>query len=176
MGTSLPPNSLAVLFRNNHFLTLYKYNYDNEPVSVAKRLSHFIGFEDNIPPEFELVTLVTDEGYLQNDRIVWETLGNMEGDSVFLDAIFRLHTSSKHDLSGLVSPPPSVVPPQEDADLAYALTLQEEEEQRRRQLEQEQLEQEQLEQEQLHREQLQREQLQREQIQDQKEEGKCIIN
>ena len=34
--------------------------------------------------------LVTDQGFLTEDRVIWESLSNVEGDSYFVDAEFRL--------------------------------------------------------------------------------------
>jgi hypothetical protein len=61
----IPVNSLSVYFRNNHFSTIYK----NE--------------------NRQLFTLVTDQGYLENLNVVWETLDNIEGDSVYLTSTFN---------------------------------------------------------------------------------------
>nr|XP_002126602.3 ubiquitin carboxyl-terminal hydrolase MINDY-2 [Ciona intestinalis] len=58
-----PNHRVAVLFRNNHFLTLYK-------------------------KENELFTLVTDQGFLMKPNIVWETLSSVQGDTSFTDANF----------------------------------------------------------------------------------------
>lgn len=33
--------------------------------------------------------MVTDQGFLKETRVVWETLNNIEGDSHFVDADFR---------------------------------------------------------------------------------------
>ncbi|KAJ3123721.1 Ubiquitin carboxyl-terminal hydrolase MINDY-1 [Nowakowskiella sp. JEL0407] len=62
---TLPPHSLSVLFRNNHFSVVFKKG-DNE-----------------------LYTLVTDHGFLNSSQIVWESLQNIENDSYFLDGLFR---------------------------------------------------------------------------------------
>ena len=62
---TIPPDSLAVFFRNNHFLTLFKRG------------------------DRELYTLVTDQGYAGQETIVWETLNNVEGDSAFVDSHFK---------------------------------------------------------------------------------------
>ena len=37
----------------------------------------------------KLYLLVTDQGYLTHDNIVWETLDNIEGDAVFCDSNFK---------------------------------------------------------------------------------------
>ncbi|RKO83854.1 hypothetical protein BDK51DRAFT_23319 [Blyttiomyces helicus] len=65
LSETLPPNSLSVLFRNNHFHTLLKRGSG------------------------DLYTLVTDQGFLRTHGAVWESLGNLEGDSEFVDGLFR---------------------------------------------------------------------------------------
>lgn len=53
-------HQLAILFRNNHFLTIYKH-------------------------QEKLFTLVTDHGYLEQKNIVWESLSDVQGESYFCD-------------------------------------------------------------------------------------------
>ncbi|XP_023345436.1 ubiquitin carboxyl-terminal hydrolase MINDY-1 [Eurytemora carolleeae] len=55
---------LAVFFRNNHFSTLFKKNG-------------------------ELFILVTDQGFLSQKEVVWETLANIEGDCSFVNSTFK---------------------------------------------------------------------------------------
>uniref|UniRef100_A0A914V409 Ubiquitin carboxyl-terminal hydrolase n=1 Tax=Plectus sambesii TaxID=2011161 RepID=A0A914V409_9BILA len=66
LNLRLRDGELAVLFRNNHFATLLKHRD-------------------------ELFSLVTDQGFLQEAAVVWETLNSVDGDSHFVDA--ELHTS-----------------------------------------------------------------------------------
>lgn len=66
LHASLAPDELCILFRNNHFSTLYKH-----------------------PRSGELFILVTDNGYLMHGDIVWETLDNIEGDGTFCNSNFR---------------------------------------------------------------------------------------
>lgn len=56
ISTSLQPGQVAILFRNDHFSTLYK-----EPKGGA------------------LMTLVTDTGYTSHEEIVWESLVDVNG-------------------------------------------------------------------------------------------------
>ncbi|EMC97507.1 hypothetical protein BAUCODRAFT_68294, partial [Baudoinia panamericana UAMH 10762] len=56
ISASLRPGQIAILFRNDHFSTLYK-----EPKHGA------------------LMTLVTDAGYSTHDEIVWESLVDVSG-------------------------------------------------------------------------------------------------
>jgi hypothetical protein len=39
----------------------------------------------------ELFVLVTDQGFLSEPNVVWETLSNVEGDGHFVDANFRTY-------------------------------------------------------------------------------------
>jgi len=60
----------VVLFRNNHFSTIVKY-------------------------EGRLFTLVTDEGYRRESNVVWEDLTMVDGDSQFFDSNFNLYVNGK---------------------------------------------------------------------------------
>ncbi|OCL13994.1 hypothetical protein AOQ84DRAFT_276373, partial [Glonium stellatum] len=53
---SLKPGQIGILFRNDHFSTLYKH-----------------------PRSEELLTLVTDAGYSSHEEIVWESLVDVNG-------------------------------------------------------------------------------------------------
>ncbi|XP_060057704.1 ubiquitin carboxyl-terminal hydrolase MINDY-1 isoform X2 [Erinaceus europaeus] len=63
---------LCVFFRNNHFSTMTKHK------------SH-------------LYLLVTDQGFLQEEQVVWESLHNVDGDSCFCDSDFHLSHSLGKD-------------------------------------------------------------------------------
>ncbi|KAI9095832.1 hypothetical protein DFS34DRAFT_164167 [Phlyctochytrium arcticum] len=65
LSESLPPNTFTVLFRNNHFHTLYKRVQMDGTIS--------------------LYTLVTDQGFVHADGVVWERMENVEGDSTMCD-------------------------------------------------------------------------------------------
>ncbi|KAK3314530.1 hypothetical protein B0H66DRAFT_576763 [Apodospora peruviana] len=122
---SMKPGSVAILFRNDHFSTLYRH-----------------------PQTLELLTLVTDAGYASHDEVVWESLVDVNGD-------FRLRQSSGSQPASYAAaaggssndgdwttaqrqqappenPPTSPTHEQEDRDLALALQLQEEEDERHR--------------------------------------------
>ncbi|KAE8395112.1 hypothetical protein BDV23DRAFT_146171 [Aspergillus alliaceus] len=123
----LPPGSLSILFRNDHFSTLYKH-----------------------PQTLQLFTLVTDAGYSHRAEIVWESLIDVNGSkSGFFAGDFRPvghtstgasdpsgpRTSSNTGNSGISSAASHdqqdrKLSPQEqaDADYAYALSLQLQEE------------------------------------------------
>ena len=57
MIDALRPGSIAILFRNDHFSTLYKH-----------------------PHSGQLFTLVTDMGYAGHDEVVWESLVDISGE------------------------------------------------------------------------------------------------
>ena len=64
---TLIPGSLAILFRNDHFSTLYRH-----------------------PRSGQLLTLVTDMGYAGHDEVVWESLVDVSGEgSEFFSGDFR---------------------------------------------------------------------------------------
>ena len=151
INQSLNPGSIAILFRNDHFTTLYKQ-----------------------PRTGQLLHLVTDAGYAEHQEIVWESLVDISGEgSEFLSGDFRSvghNTSTTQSQSYDYSPQgdsgwttvqrgktigsspksaavatamkPLPTPPensskssgvskyheQEDADLALALQMQEDEE------------------------------------------------
>ena len=56
-------NELAIFFRNNHFSTIYKH-------------------------KDEIFLLVTDQGFLKENSVVWETLNSIDGDGQFVDSEF----------------------------------------------------------------------------------------
>ena len=64
---ALQPGSVAILFRNDHFSTLYKH-----------------------PESGQLLALVTDMGYAGHDEVVWESLVDVSGEgSEFFAGDFR---------------------------------------------------------------------------------------
>lgn len=143
ISQAMRPGSIAILFRNDHFTTLYRH-----------------------PQTQELLTLVTDAGYAGHEEIVWESLVDINGEHAeFFSGDFRLvggasqrihddfvsarnssasngawttvqgrrgttqaQTSSRDEQQ----PPLSPTHEQEDRDLALALQLQEEEDERHR--------------------------------------------
>ncbi|EDO33166.1 predicted protein, partial [Nematostella vectensis] len=104
LNSSLGDEELCVFFRNNHFNTLYKHKN-------------------------ELFLLATDQGYLTEDKVVWETLSNVEGDGCFVDANFRTVTQPQAVVQPIPAPPAAGADAgisQEDQDYLVALSLQEE--------------------------------------------------
>ncbi|KAK3608479.1 hypothetical protein CHS0354_010325 [Potamilus streckersoni] len=123
LTSTVKNDELCVFFRNNHFSTLYRH-------------------------QNELFLLVTDQGYITESSVVWETLSSVEGDCHFVDHDFRTYTKPIME-----SIPPSNVQDDDtdehlDPDYLVALSLQEEQqfsdqqltwEQRKQQQEQMQL-------------------------------------
>ncbi|KAL7931765.1 hypothetical protein V8C35DRAFT_323582 [Trichoderma chlorosporum] len=138
---AMRPGTFAILFRNDHFSTLYCH-----------------------PRTRQLLTLVTDAGFRTHDEIVWESLRDVNGElNQFLSGDFRLVSgdatagpstgagdhrtdqgggawttvTNKRGKTKEVAHEeevgqPSSTTEQEDRDLALALQLQEEEDQRHR--------------------------------------------
>jgi len=126
---SISPGSFAIMFRNDHFSTIYKH-----------------------PENGQLFTLITDAGYADRDEIIWESLVDINGKHAeFFSGDFMpvSHNASADESnthparrSLLLSPntpsnanaplSPQEQQEQHDADFAMALQLQEEEEQRQR--------------------------------------------
>lgn len=134
---AMRPGSVAILFRNDHFSTLYRH-----------------------PQTHQIFALVTDAGYAGHEEVVWESLVDVNGEhSEFYSGDFRpvgggaqgkqqdgpsasapgssgkgdwttVQTKRGHAKSQ--SGGPSSPKEQEDRDLALALQLQEEEDQRHR--------------------------------------------
>ena len=68
IGRAIRPGTFAILFRNDHFSTLYCH-----------------------PQSKQLLTLVTDAGYRTHDEVVWETLVDVSGEnSEFLSGDYRV--------------------------------------------------------------------------------------
>ncbi|KAI1106476.1 hypothetical protein F4804DRAFT_30570 [Jackrogersella minutella] len=147
---ALRPGTVSILFRNDHFSTLYRH-----------------------PQTLKLFTLVTDAGYYTHDEVVWESLVDVRGERTeFFSGDFRLvggpqpqpqrssgnapgnwlpdggsssnapegawqtvqnrRSRNNHNSGTDSSAPPAPKHEQEDRDLALALQLQEEEEERHR--------------------------------------------
>ncbi|KAI7908088.1 uncharacterized protein BX663DRAFT_19884 [Cokeromyces recurvatus] len=109
---SIPEDSLCVLFRNNHFSTVYKH------------------------PDLGLYMLITDSGLVLERSIVWESLSDIDqGSSEFLDGFFNkpntiLSPSVIEEYQDTVNT---------DLDYAIAVSLQESESRQQRQQQQQEL-------------------------------------
>lgn len=120
LKNQLAPGSVSILFRNDHFSTLYKH-----------------------PQSHHLYTLVTDAGYANHAEVVWESLVDMTSfNAEFLSGDFlpvghgpsgtsdgpqtTSATSTTTNRAPAREEPESALSAQEqnDADYAYALALQ----------------------------------------------------
>jgi hypothetical protein len=70
---------IAVLFRNNHFSTLFKIDGD-------------------------IYILATDVGYARNMHVVWEKLNEISGDTLYYDSNFNLATNATDSYPASPSP------------------------------------------------------------------------
>lgn len=95
LTSTVQEGELCVFFRNNHFSTMTKF-------------------------KAQLYLLVTDQGFLTEEKVVWESLHNVDGDGNFCDSEFRLRPPSD---------PETVYHGQQDQidqDYLMALSLQQE--------------------------------------------------
>ncbi|KEZ46074.1 DUF455 domain-containing protein [Scedosporium apiospermum] len=74
---AMEPGMVAILFRNDHFSTLYKH-----------------------PKTLGLLTLVTDAGYAGHQEVVWESLRNVNGDVEFYSGDFRIVSGAETGRGG----------------------------------------------------------------------------
>ncbi|CEN60670.1 Putative DUF455 domain protein (AFU_orthologue; AFUA_5G01840) [Aspergillus calidoustus] len=121
LSKTLQPGSFSILFRNDHFSTIYKH-----------------------PLLQTLFTLVTDAGYSNHAEVVWESLVDVTGSNAgFYAGDFRVvshHTPQSSDPAGPRTSSRDAprhtasslsAQEQADADYAYALSLQYQEEEQR---------------------------------------------
>ncbi|NXB83126.1 MINY1 hydrolase, partial [Vidua chalybeata] len=90
---------LGVFFRNNHFSTMTKH-------------------------KGHLYLLVTDQGFLHEERVVWESLHSVDGDSCFCDAEFHLSHPLGKEGATVAPPDHRLQQRQVDQDYMVALSLQ----------------------------------------------------
>ncbi|XP_033375695.1 ubiquitin carboxyl-terminal hydrolase MINDY-1 isoform X1 [Parus major] len=90
---------LGVFFRNNHFSTMIKH-------------------------KGHLYLLVTDQGFLQEEGVVWESLHSVDGDSCFCDTEFHLSHAPGKDGATAGPPEHRLQQRQVDQDFMVALSLQ----------------------------------------------------
>ncbi|XP_006038666.1 ubiquitin carboxyl-terminal hydrolase MINDY-1 isoform X1 [Alligator sinensis] len=95
LTTAVREGELGVFFRNNHFSTMTKH-------------------------QGHLYLLVTDQGFLKEEWVAWESLHTVDGDSCFCDTEFHLSHSPGREVP--VSPPQGQQ--QLDQDYIMALSLQ----------------------------------------------------
>lgn len=105
LNSNLKDGEIAVFFRNNHFSTILKRKE-------------------------EMFILVTDQGFLKEPKVVWETLDSVDGDVLFVDETFQVvPPKPEPEVGQAASNSPTVPLTQEqqiDQDLLLAVTLQEE--------------------------------------------------
>lgn len=129
LARTLAPGSIFILFRNDHFSTIYKH-----------------------PRSHQIFTLVTDAGYANHAEVVWESLVDVNGfNAEFFSGDFRpvgagpsgppnraSQRVTSHGANHVTSSGEQNVgsPSQEqtDADYAYALALQFQEEAQREEM------------------------------------------
>ncbi|XP_034016464.1 ubiquitin carboxyl-terminal hydrolase MINDY-1 isoform X2 [Thalassophryne amazonica] len=100
LNATAKEGEISVFFRNNHFSTMIKH-------------------------KGHLYLLVTDQGFLQEDSLVWESLHNVEGDGNFCDSDFRLcHPPQRVPPTSNIPPTPQEQQRQIDQDYLVAVTLQ----------------------------------------------------
>ncbi|TWW65907.1 ubiquitin carboxyl-terminal hydrolase MINDY-1 [Takifugu flavidus] len=100
LNTTAKEGEISVFFRNNHFSTMIKH-------------------------KGHLYLLVTDQGFLQEEGLVWESLHNVEGDGNFCDSDFRLcHPPQRVPPSGALAPSAEEQQRQIDQDYLVAVSLQ----------------------------------------------------
>ena len=92
LNNTVQEEELCVFFRNNHFSTLYKH-------------------------KGELFLLVTDQGFLTEPAVIWETLLNIEGDGQFVNSEYRTI-----QLESNIVPPPLAVTSTVSPQLVTATT------------------------------------------------------
>ncbi|NXY57004.1 MINY1 hydrolase, partial [Callaeas wilsoni] len=90
---------LGVFFRNNHFSTMIKH-------------------------KGHLYLLVTDQGFLQEEGVVWESLHSVDGDSCFCDTEFHLSHALGKEGATAAPPDHQLQQRQVDQDYMVALSLQ----------------------------------------------------
>ena len=82
--TMMKENELAIFFRNNHFSTIYKHKNVRFSLLFFFDILHFLTFDFRQ----EIFLLVTDQGFLKENSVVWETLNSIDGDGQFVDSEF----------------------------------------------------------------------------------------
>ncbi|NWS19602.1 MINY1 hydrolase, partial [Pachyramphus minor] len=100
LTAAAPEGELGVFFRNNHFSTMTKH-------------------------KGHLYLLVTDQGFLQEEGVVWESLHTVDGDSCFCDTEFHLSHALGKGGDPTAPPDHQLQQRQVDQDYMVALSLQE---------------------------------------------------
>ncbi|NXE15956.1 MINY1 hydrolase, partial [Lophotis ruficrista] len=123
LTAAVKEGELSVFFRNNHFSTMIKHKVRLRPLPWSWR---------SPPPRVptvpssqgHLYLLVTDQGFLQEEGVVWESLHNVDGDSCFCDTHFHLSHAPGKEGATAAPPDPRLQQRQVDQDYMIALSLQ----------------------------------------------------
>lgn len=102
LNEKMRDGELAIMFRNNHFSTLYKQ-------------------------KGELFELMSDQGFLKESSVVWQTLSTIDGDCQFVDHTFK-SVSPKEPITCDIRTKEQQI----DQDHLLAMTLAEEDKKRSR--------------------------------------------
>lgn len=107
----LPPGNLAIFFRNDHFSTIYKPHWTDQPLMI----------------------LVADAGFRRQKDIVWQSLSSVNGQDNFYDGLFQISPYDVAQDPATEAARLSISDDQavnEALDFEYARQLQEEEDRR----------------------------------------------
>ncbi|XP_026175629.1 ubiquitin carboxyl-terminal hydrolase MINDY-2 isoform X2 [Mastacembelus armatus] len=118
LTSTVQEGELCVFFRNNHFSTMIKYKLPHHITADGTDLPCYLPEGKRV--RGQLYLLVTDQGFLTEEKVVWESLHNVDGDGNFCDSEFRLRPPSD---------PETVYRGQQDQidqDYLMALSLQQE--------------------------------------------------
>lgn len=117
LNTTAKEGEISVFFRNNHFSTMIKHKVSRKWTTCSTANATQGGDEHlwrvpgvnrfSVLPQGHLYLLVTDQGFLQEESMVWESLHNVEGDGNFCNSDFRLCHPPERTLAASSLPPSS---------------------------------------------------------------------
>lgn len=124
--SALPEGTLAALFRFNHLSVLYRPN----AVAPTPDAIAMANTTPDMPPS--LLTLITDEVFLDDELAVWETLADVDGrdSGDIYDSRLRRRPAGRSRHEPAINGNGIAPTPGEDADYALALQLHSEERER----------------------------------------------
>ncbi|NWZ34944.1 MINY1 hydrolase, partial [Brachypodius atriceps] len=115
---------LGVFFRNNHFSTMIKHKVRPQTPAGTPGWPSALTVPCPSSPQGHLYLLVTDQGFLQEEGVVWESLHSVDGDSCFCDTEFHLSHAPGKEGATAASPDHRLQQSQVDQDYMVALSLQ----------------------------------------------------
>ncbi|NXJ85585.1 MINY1 hydrolase, partial [Trogon melanurus] len=125
LTAAVKEGELSVFFRNNHFSTMIKHKVRLRPPPQRKPPpSAAAGAGCPLSSQGHLYLLVTDQGFLQEEGVVWESLHNVDGDSCFCDTDFHLSHAPGKEGAAAAPPDHQLHQRQVDQDYLIALSLQ----------------------------------------------------